>query len=150
MKRFLVVLTILFAISFAQNNEKHDPRVIIENVRIYRLTKELDLTTEQAIEFFPKLNELQKVDREFRSKQQQILGELRILVQDSAPDIEIIETLTRYEDVFKDRVERQVMKRQELRKMLTPNQQARYLIFQDEFEREIKRMIQEVKRLHPR
>ncbi len=150
MKRFLVVLTILFAISFAQNNEKHDPRVIIENVRIYRLTKELDLTTEQAIEFFPKLNELQKVDREFRSKQQQILGELRILVQDSAPDIEIIETLTRYEDIFKGRVERQVMKRQELRKMLTPNQQARYLIFQDEFEREIKRMIQEVKRLHPR
>lgn len=150
MKRFLVVLTILFAISFAQNNEKHDPRVIIENVRIYRLTKELDLTTEQAIEFFPKLNELQKVDREFRSKQQQIMGELRILVQDSAPDIEIIETLTRYEDVFKDRVERQVMKRQELRKMLTPNQQARYLIFQDEFEREIKRMIQEVKRLYPR
>ena len=150
MKRFLVVLTILFAISFAQNNEKHDPRVIIENVRIYRLTKELDLTTEQTIEFFPKLNELQKVDREFRSKQQQIMGELRILVQDSAPDIEIIETLTRYEDVFKDRVERQVMKRQELRKMLTPNQQARYLIFQDEFEREIKRMIQEVKRLYPR
>lgn len=150
MKRFLVVLTILFAISFAQNNEKHDPRVIIENVRIYRLTKELDLTTEQAIEFFPKLNELQKVDREFRSKQQQILGELRILVQDSAPDIEISEILTRYEDVFKGRVERQVMKRQELRKMLTPNQQARYLIFQDEFEREIKRMIQEVKRLHPR
>jgi hypothetical protein len=150
MKGFLVVLTILFAISFAQNNEKHDPRAIIENVRIYRLTKDLDLTTEQAIEFFPRLNELQKVDREFRSKQQQILGELRILVQDSAPDIEIIETLTRYEDVFKDRVERQVMKRQELRKMLTPDQQARYLIFQDEFEREIKRMIQEVKRLHPR
>lgn len=150
MKRFLVVLTILLAISFAQNNEKHDPRAIIENIRIYRLTKELDLTTEQAIEFFPKLNELQKVDREFRSKQQQILRELRILVQDSAHDIEIIEILTRYEDVFKDRLERQVMKRQELRKMLTPNQQARYFIFQDEFEREIKRMIQEVKRLHPR
>ena len=150
MQRYLVVLMLLFAISLAQNSEKHDPRAIIEKVRIYRLTKELDLSTEQAIEFFPKLNELQKVDREFRSKQQQLLEELKILINDSAPEGEIIEVLTKYEDAFKNRLERQVIKIQELRKMLTPNQQARYLIFQDEFEREIKRMIQEVRRLHPR
>lgn len=150
MKRSLVLLTILLAVTFAQDNEKQDPRAIIEKVRIYRLTKELDLTTEQAIEFFPKLNELQKVDREFRNAQQDILAELRILVRDSAPDTEIIEALTKYEDAFKNRVEREVMKIQELRKMLTPKQQARYIIFQDEFEREIKRMIQEVKRLRPK
>ena len=149
MIRSLVLLTIVLAISFAQDNETNDPRAIIEKVRIYRLTKELDLTTEQAIEFFPKLNELQKVDREFRNTQQKILGELRILVRDSAPDIEIIESLTKYEDALKNRVERQILKIKELRKMLTPNQQARYLIFQDEFEREIRRMIKEVRRLHP-
>jgi hypothetical protein len=149
MIKSLVFLTIVLAVCFAQENEKDDPRAIIEKVRIYRLTQELDLTTEQAIEFFPKLNELQRVDREFRNAQQEILRELRILVRDSAPDIEILESLTKYEDALKNRVERQIIKIKEIRKMLTPNQQARYLIFQDEFEREIRRMIQEVRRLHP-
>jgi len=49
MKRVLVVLLFLLGILIAQENETDDPRVIIEKIRIYRLTRELDLTTEQAI-----------------------------------------------------------------------------------------------------
>jgi Spy/CpxP family protein refolding chaperone len=133
----------------AQENEADDPRAIIEKIRIYRLTKELDLTTEQAVKFFPRLNELQKIDKDFRSQQMEILEELRTLVRNNAEDREILQSLSRYESLFKDKVERQLSKMKEIRTLLTPVQQAKYLIFQDEFEREIRRMIKEVKKIQP-
>jgi len=150
MKIFLFILTILVTISFGQESEAQDPRTIIEKVRIYRLTRELDLTTEQVIGFFPKLNELQKIDKEFRTQQQEIIGDLRGLLDDNAPDKEIIKLLGRYEGIFRERLERQINKMREIRKMLTPSQQAKYIIFQDEFEHEIREMIREVKKLRPR
>lgn len=149
MKRLLVIICLLFVISFAQGNETNDPRAIIEQIRIYRLTKELDLTTEQAYVFFPKLNELQKIDQEFRAEQQAILKELRVLIQNDSREAEILNSLSRYEGIFRDRVERQINKLREIRDMLTPNQQAKYLLFQDEFEREIRQLIKQVRKRHP-
>lgn len=150
MKIFLFVLSILVTISFGQESEPQDPRAIIEKVRIYRLTRELDLTTEQAVELFPKLNELQKIDKEFRVQEQEIIDNLRGLLDSDALDKEILKSLGRYEDIFRERLERQINKMKEIRKVLTPNQQARYIIFQDEFEHEIREMIREVKKLRPR
>lgn len=150
MKRVLVVLPFLLGILIAQENETDDPRVIIEKIRIYRLTRELDLTTEQAIEFFPKLNELQKIDKDFRARQKEILDNLKAMIYEDAEQKEILKSLSRYETIFKEKVERQLSKMGEIRELLTPVQQARYLIFQDEFEREIRRMIKEVRKLKPR
>ena len=149
MKRLLAIICLLFVISLAQDTETNDPRAIIEKIRIYRLTKELDLTTEQAYEFFPKLNELQKIDQEFRTEQQEILKELRVLIESDSREKEILKSLGRYESIFRDRVERQINKLQEIREMLTPNQQAKYLLFQDEFEREIRQLIKQVRKRQP-
>jgi len=150
MKRVLIVLPFLLGILIAQENETDDPRVIIEKIRIYRLTRELDLTTEQAIKFFPKLNELQKIDKDFRARQEEILDNLKAMIHEDAEQKEIMKSLSRYETIFKEKVERQLSKMGEIRELLTPVQQARYLIFQDEFEREIRRMIKEVRKLKPR
>lgn len=150
MKTIVVFLLVIMAFSYGQESDSRDPREIIEKVRIYRLTKELDLSTEQAIEFFPKLNELHKIDSEFRRRRQEILVHLKDLLGTGAPDMEIKESLGAYEKILRDRVERQITKMREIQTMLTPSQQAKYLIFQDEFEREIREMIKEVKRVQPR
>ncbi len=144
------MLSIILTVGLGQENDPQDPRAIIEKVRIYRLTKELDLTTEQAVELFPKLSELQKIEREFRNQQLEIIEDLKKQVGGNAPDEDIIKSVTRYEGIFRKRLERQLGKMVEIRKMLTPSQQARYIIFQDEFEREIREMIKEVKKLRPR
>ncbi len=149
MKRILVSLAVLSVLLIAQEDEVNDPRAIIEKIRIYRLTKELDLTTEQAIEFFPKLNELQKIDKDFRAQQVEIIASLKELVRGEAEDGEIQQSLSRYEALLKDKVERQLGKLKEIRRVLTPGQQAKYLIFQDEFERDIREMIKEVRKLQP-
>ena len=150
MRKICILLSLMFMILIAQENETEDPRAIIEKVRIYRLTKELDLTTEQAIEFFPMLNELQKIDRDFRAQQQELLGELKQMVREGEAEKKIQELLSGYESLLKGKVERQVSKMREIKKILTPSQQAKYLIFQDEFEREIRRMIKEVRKIQPR
>lgn len=150
MRKLTAVLVFLCTLALAQESEMSDPKAIIEKIRIYRLSKELDLTTEQAIGFFPKLSELQKIDEEFRSQQDEILNKLRTMLRNRAPDTEIREPLDKFEAIFRERVERQLKKMGEIRKMLTPSQQARYLIFQDDFEREIRRMIKEVRKSQPR
>lgn len=149
MKRVWVLLMAICGILIAQESESNDPRAIIEKIRIYRLTEELDLTTEQAIEFFPRLRELQKIDADFRIQQKAILNDLREQVESEAQQEDIVESINRLEIILKERVERRLDKMKEIRNMLTPSQQARYLIFQDDFEREIRQMIKEVKRLRP-
>ncbi len=150
MKGFLIFPILLFTVAVAQENEASDPRAIIEKIRIYRLTQELDLTTEQAIQFFPRLGELQKIDADFRVRQKDLLQELRGLVRNEAQDDEILRSLKQYEILLKDKVEQQLEKLKEIRVLLTPAQQAKYFIFQDDFEREIREMIKEVKKIRPR
>jgi hypothetical protein len=149
MTRVWFVLMLILGSLIAQENESNDPRAIIEKIRIYRLTEELDLTTEQAMEFFPRLRELQKIDADFRTQQKVILDDLRALVGDESQEDEIVESLDRFEVILKERVERRLHKMQQIRGMLTPSQQAKYLIFQDDFEHEIRRMIKEVKKIRP-
>lgn len=144
------VLFCLIAISFSQPFNEKDPRAIIEKVRIYRLTQELDLTTEQAVKFFPKLNELQKIEKNFQKEKIEILFELKTLLRDHATDKEILKTVSKYEDAQKKKIEGQVKKLKEIWEILTPAQRAKYLIFQEEFNREIREMIKEIKKhRHP-
>ncbi|MBA7667758.1 hypothetical protein ES703_75856 [subsurface metagenome] len=142
----LVILLGLIAISSSQPFNNEDPRAIIEKVRIYRLTQELDLTTEQAMEFFPKLNELQKIEKAFRQKKIQILFELRNLLKNDADDKEILIVVSKYEDIQRKKIEDQIEKIKEMWKILTPVQRAKFLIFQEEFDDEIRKMIRQVKK----
>lgn len=141
-----IILFCLIALSFAQTFDESDPRAIIEKVRIYRLTQELDLTTEEAMQFFPKLNEIQKIDKEFRKKKTAALHELRNLLENEASDQEILKVITQYRNDYHKKLEDQKKKLDEIRKILTPVQQAKYLIFQETFEREIREMIKAVKK----
>jgi Spy/CpxP family protein refolding chaperone len=150
MKVIIAVLTVVVVFAPSQESETPDPGEIIETIRIYRLTNELDLTTEQAVEFFPKLNELQKIENEFHQRRQEILHNLREQLASGAPDKEIRESLDAFEKTIRERVDRKIEKMREIRTLLTPRQQAKYLIFEDEFERDIREMIKEVKKSRPR
>lgn len=150
----LVIILGLITLSFSQPFGEHeprpfdekDPRAIIEKVKIYRLTQVLDLTTEQAIVFFPKLNELQKSEKEFGEKKMKILNELRDLLKTQASEKEIIKTVSKFEDAQRKKFEDQLAKLKEIWEVLTPVQRAKFLIFQEDFNREIREMIKQIKK----
>lgn len=145
MKKILLLVT-LIPLCFAQPFDDQDPRAIIEKVKIYRLTQELDLSTEQAIEFFPKLNELQKIEHEFGEGKKEIIVSLKELLNDNASEEDILEEVAKYEKLHKDKLIKQMNKIKELWKILTPVQRAKFLIFQEEFNKEIREMIKKIKK----
>lgn len=122
-----------------------DPRAIIENVRIYRMTKELDLSSEQAIEFFPKLRELQKVELRFTEEKTRILDGLRERISRGSSDQEILALLDEFENAHRKRLEGLVARTKDMFEILTPMQRAKFLVFQDDFSREIRELIKRVK-----
>jgi len=146
----LAILLVLICLSFAQNFDAKDPRVIIEEVRIYRLTKELDLTSEQAIKFFPKLHELRKIEKSFQEERMDLLFELTNLLRNKASNQEILKVIKQYQTAHIKKIEQEVENLKEMEKILTPVQQAKYLIFEERFAREIREIIKEVKKRHLR
>jgi len=142
----IIILSCVIALCFSQTVSETDPRELIEQVKIYQLTKKLGLTSEQAIQFFPKLNESREIEREFRQKKIDALHELKQLMSSGASDNKIQKVINEFEDAWYKKNEDQRNKFNEMRKILTPAQQAKYLLFLDEFENEIREMIKEIKK----
>lgn len=145
MKKLLIFLG-LTVFCLAQPFNDDDPRAIIEKVKIYRLTQELDLTTEQAVRFFPKLNDLQKIERKFGEDKMRIIHGLKELLREHASDEKILEVVAKFEELQKDKLTKQIEKMKEIWQILTPVQRAKFLIFQEEFNREIREMIKKIKK----
>ncbi len=131
----------------AQNADEQDPRAVIEKIRIWRLKQELDLSTEQTAMLFPKLHELRKIEKTYSEQKRRILAELKDLLDRRASDEDLAPVLSRYEAMNRKKMEVQIEITAEIKRILTPVQHARYLIFEDEFNREIREMIKEVKKL---
>ncbi|HEX7321238.1 MAG TPA: hypothetical protein VF399_12890 [bacterium] len=146
----LIVIGLLGCLVFAQGPpDKDDPREIIEKVRMYRLTQELDLTTEQAVKFFPKLNEIRKAEQKFFEERLEIIKELKELLKNNAADKELIVVIDRLKNSQDEKQQAQAEVMDEMRDILSPQQQARFLIFQEEFEREIREVIKAVREHRP-
>lgn len=145
MKKLLILLG-LTVFCLTQPFADDDPRAIIEKVKIYRLTQELDLTTEQAIRFFPKLNDLQKIERKFGEEKMKIIHGLKELLREHASDEKILEVVAKFEELQKNKLTKQIETRKEIWQILTPVQRAKFLIFQEEFNREIREMIKKIKK----
>lgn len=145
--KIIISLLLFVVLVIAQNFDAKDPRVIIEEVRIYRLTQELDLTSEQATRLFPKLHELRKAERDVRKERIHLLSQLRNLLRGDASNQKIQEVIKQYQATHIKRLEQEVENLKEMEKILTPKQQAKFLIFEEEFRREIIDMIKLIRKM---
>jgi Spy/CpxP family protein refolding chaperone len=121
-------------------------RRLIETIKIWKMTEALNLTEDQAAKLFPKLTQLEASRREFHGRQRLLRDALaELLRQRPLREIEIktrLEELDRTEIDFKGR-ERSVMG--ELRSILSLEQQARLALFEERFEMEMRRTIQDLR-----
>lgn len=148
MKGLLFLLLPLLVLLAQEPFDKKDPREIIEKVRIYKLTETLDLTEEQMTKFFLHLKDMRKNEQDFQDQRMVLLQELRNLVKTNAREQEIINILNKFQELQKKRLTNQMQEIESLKKILTPVQQAKFLIFQENFEREIRALIREVRKKH--
>ena len=121
-------------------------RRLIETIKIWKMTEALDLNEDQAVKLFPKLTQLEAARREFHSRQRLLRDELAVLLrQRPSRDQEIkarLEELDRTEADFRGR-ERAV--RNDVRSILSLEQQARLALFEERFEAEMRRTIMDLR-----
>lgn len=121
---------------------REEVRKKIEAVRIWRLTEELKLDTETSAKLSSLLSSLDQKRRDTMREQMETMRDLRSLLKAAKPDE--AKTRSLLEKLEKNHHKIQGLKDQELKgikNILTIEQQARFLIFQQEFQREMRDMI---------
>lgn len=125
---------------------REEVRRKIEAVRIWRLNEELKLDPDTSAKLSSLLSSFGRQRRDIRRVQMRTMRTLRLAVKSQKPDESKIKA--DLEKLEKNRDAMQELKNNELRelkKILTIEQQARYVVFQKEFMREMRGMINDAR-----
>jgi hypothetical protein len=126
--------------------ERKQVRKRIDLIRMWRLTEELNLDEETGSKLFPILRQYEEKRRELARKREEFLFTLKAQFKTGKPSEDRIKgMLKEWEEI---RAEEQDLNRREkddLKEILSLEQQAKYIIFQQEFTKEMRRMIADVR-----
>lgn len=121
---------------------REEVRKKIEAVRIWRLNEELKLDPDTSAKLSSLLSSFDQQRRDIRREQMRTMRDLKLAVRSQKPDESKLKT--GLEHIEKNHHAMQELRNNELRALkdvLTIEQQARYVIFQQEFMREMRGMI---------
>ncbi len=128
--------------------EGKKPKEKLEMIRIWKLTEELNLSEDQSTRFFPKLKELKRVREEFEQNRMKIIEEIENYLRNAKKyEKELkakIQELELSESKFRE-AEAKIKK--EIAAILTPEQQAKFMLFQMRFNEELRNVIQRAKKM---
>jgi len=127
----------------ALSEEKRDEiRKKIEAVRIWKLTEELKLDTDTSAKLSSLLSSFELKQRELMKTQRETMRELRSLLKTANPvEAKIKPLLAKIEKHHRTMQELRDKQLSNLKNILTTEQQARFLLFQQEFQRDIREII---------
>ncbi len=126
--------------------KREEIRKRIELIRMWKLTEELDLTEETGAKLFPILHKFDEKRMALHKERHGIMNQLRKALENGASSDEAIEAVM-------DKLEKNTLaeldlmrqQRKELKGILSPRQQAKLILFQREFHREIRKIIAEAR-----
>jgi len=116
----------------------------IETMRMWKLTTALDLDEKSSAQLFPVLNKFDKKRAESEAAVRDSMRELRDTLKEKN-EAKLKGILDKLEQGHKGIQKVNDEERTELRKILTVEQQARFILFQQEFSREVREMIGEAR-----
>jgi Spy/CpxP family protein refolding chaperone len=124
--------------------ERHLERV--EHFKKVRLIEILDMKEDQSVRFFARMNEHEKMKRELMQEKMKALDKIERLVRNKADEKE-------FEAIFPEvaAVEGRIAEEDRnfqlgLRDVLSAEQRAKFLLFERQFERELREAMREVQR----
>ncbi|MBI5640194.1 MAG: hypothetical protein HZA17_07210 [Nitrospirae bacterium] len=116
----------------------------VETLRMWKLTKALDLDDKTSAVLFPLLNRMDKKRAELERGLATEMRELRASLRERR-DGQLKGILERLEQNHRALQGLNDEERSELKKILNLEQQAKYVLFQQEFSREIRKIIEEAR-----
>ncbi len=117
----------------------------IETLRMWKLTKALDLDEDTAAQLFPLLNRYGKKRAEIERNLREDMIALRDALKDRREG-QLRDILERLKKNHKALQKINDEERTELKNVFTIEQQAKFVIFQQEFKREIRKIIAEIRK----
>jgi Spy/CpxP family protein refolding chaperone len=117
----------------------------IQQIWQQKLIEKLNLTDEEKAKVFPLLQQYHERQQALREENRRLVRELEGMITANAPEKELKKTIR---DLEKNDSKLREVKEQgfhELAKILPVGKQARYIVFQAEFRREMHRLIQEAR-----
>jgi len=121
----------------------------VETLRMWRLTKALDLDEKTSSRLFPVLNRFDRKRHELEQSLRDGMRDLREAVREGR-DSALKGILDRLEQNHREMQRLNEEERAELKRLLSVRQQAAFVIFQQEFQQDIRRMIEETRGRRPR
>jgi len=123
--------------------QREEVRKKMEAIRIARLTEELNLDEKTAAKFIPAITSLDQKRRILLKENQELLREMRALLNAPPPDEgKLKAAIHRIEKNHHEMLSLRDKEFAAIRDNLTVEQQARYLLFHQEFQREMRGMVE--------
>jgi len=155
MRRLYVIAGLIFVFAgvvFAQPGPpehrdkqffREELRERIEMIRMWKLVETLDLTEEQSMKFFPLMNEYDSARDEYGMEQKRLIERLDEELKSQEPDEKELQAIL---DSLSEIREKQFAEETEyynqVKGILTVEQQAGLLVFKRDFAEEVRRLIE--------
>ncbi len=143
MKKYFKIILIITILSIPLAGQMHHPMMPsnprMESMMIYHMTEYLDLSPEQAEQFFPLMRNHQEKTGEYYSKIRELCDKTNKKARsDSYTEKDLQITLNELQRLEKTILEEKKTFIQDLEPVLTPSQRAKLLFFDEEFRKQLR------------
>lgn len=128
----------------ATKQQRDRVRKRIETVKMWKLTKALDLDEATSAKIFPIFNKYDKRKAEIHKNLREGMREMRMSLKENRTD-QLSGILAQLEDNHRALQSIKNEEWAEMKKILTVEQQARLILFRQEFDREVHKLIADAK-----
>ena len=125
-------------LSGEKNLRREKASKMLETVTLWKLVDGLKLSEEQLVKFLPKYREGKDLKKEYREKKGKIEKELKELLQAKKISARKVEAkLTQLEKMEDEQRQKSKVLQKELKTILTPEQQARFILLRKQIGKEM-------------
>ncbi|MCH8011029.1 MAG: hypothetical protein IIA61_03620 [Candidatus Marinimicrobia bacterium] len=123
----------------------------IEMMKMWRLTEHLNLSEEQATKFFPRYKGLSEGIEVLNSRQKELVEEFKKMMEmrDEISDADFNRMMKQFQEIEELKIKEKFKFVHDLSDVLSPEQRARYIIFEVRFKHELKKALREERRDFP-
>ena len=134
--------------------ERHvDPkeRGRIEIMKMWKLTEHLNLSEEQATRFFPRYQNMREGIEVLNVRQKELVEEYKKMMEkgDGINDDDFNRLMKQFQEIEETKVKEKFRFVHDLSDVLTPDQRARYVMFEVRFKHELQKALREERRDFP-
>ncbi len=126
--------------------EMEKERRMLEAIRVTRMAEALRLTDEQVAMFLPRLQRIEEHQRSLRQERARLVGQLAEMLDKPERQKEIKPKLDELEKLEQEQMQKARQMMRALDTLLSVEQRARWRVFNERFDREIRDMAKEIRK----